>query len=85
MSNTISDMFRMEDLRKKILFTLLILAITRVGAVIPVPGVNPRVLSNYFDVASKSDPPICSISIMVRSTDIRAIGGFPEGRDGGAI
>lgn len=37
------------------------------------------VLSNYFDVATKSDPPICSISIMVRSNDIRAIGGFPEG------
>lgn len=49
MSNTISDIFKMKDLRKKILFTLLILAITRVGAVIPVPGVNPRVLSNYFE------------------------------------
>ena len=38
MSNTISDMFKMEDLRKKILFTLLILAITRIGTVIPVPA-----------------------------------------------
>ena len=49
MSNTISDMFKMKDLRKKILFTLLILAITRVGAVIPVPGINPNVLSQYFE------------------------------------
>ncbi|MCF0262197.1 MAG: preprotein translocase subunit SecY [Sphaerochaetaceae bacterium] len=48
MSNTISDMFKMEDLRKKILFTLLVLAITRVGTVIPVPGVNPTLLEQYF-------------------------------------
>lgn len=48
MSNTISDMFKMEDLRKKILFTLLILVITRIGTVIPVPGINPTLLEQYF-------------------------------------
>jgi preprotein translocase subunit SecY len=53
MSNTISDMFKMEDLRKKILFTLLILVITRIGTVIPVPGVNPTLLEQYF--LSQSD------------------------------
>lgn len=54
MSNTISDMFKMEDLRKKILFTLLILAITRIGTVIPVPGVNPTLLEQYFRSQSSS-------------------------------
>ena len=54
MSNTISDMFKMEDLRKKILFTLLILAITRIGTVIPVPGVNPTLLEQYFLSQSES-------------------------------
>ncbi len=53
MSNTISDMFKMEDLRKKILFTLLILVITRIGTVIPVPGINPTLLEQYF--LSQSD------------------------------
>ena len=48
MSNTIPDMFKMEDLRKKILFTLLILVITRIGTVIPVPGINPTLLEQYF-------------------------------------
>lgn len=48
MSNTISDMFKMEDLRKKILFTILILVITRIGTVIPVPGINPTLLEQYF-------------------------------------
>lgn len=41
-------MFKMEDLRKKILFTLLILVITRIGTVIPVPGINPTLLEQYF-------------------------------------
>ena len=54
MSNTISDMFKMEDLRKKILFTLLILVITRIGTVIPVPGVNPTLLEQYFLSQSES-------------------------------
>ena len=54
MANTISDMFKMEDLRKKILFTLLILAITRIGTVIPVPGVNPSILEAYFRAQSSS-------------------------------
>lgn len=37
------------------------------------------ILANYFDVASCSNPPICSISIMVKKQAIQAIGGFPVG------
>ena len=37
------------------------------------------ILSNYFEVASCSHPPICSISIMVKKTAIQAVGGFPVG------
>lgn len=37
------------------------------------------ILSNYFEVACCSNPPICSISIMVRKEAIQAIGGFPIG------
>lgn len=37
------------------------------------------ILSNYFEVASCSNPPICSISIMVKKEVIQAIGGFPVG------
>ena len=36
-------------------------------------------LDNYFEVASCSHPPICSISIMVRKEAIQAVGGFPVG------
>ncbi len=35
------------------------------------------ILTNYFEVASCSHPPICSISIAVRKNAICKIGGFP--------
>lgn len=37
------------------------------------------ILSNYFEVAGCSHPPISSISIMVRKVAIQAVGGFPVG------
>lgn len=45
---------------------------------IPFEG-DDGVLSNYFEVASCSHPPICSISIMTRKGVFEAIGGFPIG------
>ncbi len=40
--------FKIADLRKKILFTLVVLIIYRVGAHITIPGVNAAVLAEYF-------------------------------------
>jgi preprotein translocase subunit SecY len=40
--------FKIADLRKKILFTLAVLVIYRVGAHITIPGVNAAVLAEYF-------------------------------------
>lgn len=37
------------------------------------------VLNNYFEVASCSHPPICSISVMARKGVFESIGGFPLG------
>lgn len=37
------------------------------------------ILSNYFEVASTSNPPFCSISVMVRKDALLQIGGFPVG------
>ncbi|MDO8849048.1 MAG: preprotein translocase subunit SecY [Coriobacteriia bacterium] len=41
MIEAIKNAFRIPDLRKKILFTLAIIALYRVGAHVPVPGVDP--------------------------------------------
>lgn len=36
-------------------------------------------MESYFMVAANSDPPFCSISVMIRKAALQAIGGFPEG------
>ena len=45
MLQTLRNAWKIPDLRKKILFTLLMLLIYRVGAHVPVPGVNTADLS----------------------------------------
>lgn len=44
MFRTISNIWRVKDLRRKIFFTLLALVVFRIGSFIPVPGVNQDVL-----------------------------------------
>ncbi|MBS4193342.1 preprotein translocase subunit SecY [Bacillus sp. FJAT-49705] len=44
MFQTISNFMRVGDIRRKILFTLLMLVIFRIGTFIPVPGVNADLL-----------------------------------------
>ena len=49
MIETLRNAWKIAELRKKIIFTLFILLIYRVGNVIPVPYVNTAVLGTYFD------------------------------------
>jgi preprotein translocase subunit SecY len=49
MFESIIDIFKIEELRRKILITLGILGIFRIGAAIPLPGVNPQALKALFD------------------------------------
>ena len=51
MLKTLRNAWRIPDLRKKIMFTLLILLLYRVGNVIPVPFINVHELGEYFDSA----------------------------------
>ncbi|GIP30567.1 protein translocase subunit SecY [Paenibacillus sp. J23TS9] len=44
MFKTLKNIWRVEDLRKRILFTLLVLIIYRIGSFVPVPGVDKTVL-----------------------------------------
>ncbi|WP_308636573.1 preprotein translocase subunit SecY [Paenibacillus silvisoli] len=45
MFKTVSNIWKVEDLRKRILFTLFILLVYRIGSFIPVPGVNKDVFT----------------------------------------
>ena len=49
MFSTLRNAWKLADLRKKIIFTMLILLVYRIGNVIPVPFVNRENLGLYFD------------------------------------
>src|ERR1019366_7872095 len=44
-----ANMFRIADLRKRLLFTLAMLAVYRLGAFLPTPGINTDVLAQFFN------------------------------------
>ncbi|MDT8069620.1 MAG: preprotein translocase subunit SecY [Terriglobia bacterium] len=44
-----ANIFRIPDLRKRVLFTLALLAVYRIGGHLPTPGINTRVLENLFN------------------------------------
>lgn len=54
MFSTIANIFKVEDLRRRIVFTLLLLIVYRLGAFIPVPNINTDVIK-LQDQASQSD------------------------------
>ena len=49
MIQTLQNAWKIPELRKKIIFTLFILLIYRVGNVIPVPYIDTLTLASYFD------------------------------------
>jgi len=47
--SSIQNIFSIPDLRKRVLFMLALLAVYRVGAIIPAPGINHTALEQLFD------------------------------------
>jgi preprotein translocase subunit SecY len=47
--DAVMNAFRLPDLRRRLLFTLGLLAVYRLGAFVPTPGVNPAQLEAYFN------------------------------------
>src|SRR5271168_2114069 len=46
--NSVANIFRVEDLRKRVFFTLALLAVYRLGAFIPTPGIDTKLLEELF-------------------------------------
>ncbi|HJT68847.1 MAG TPA: preprotein translocase subunit SecY [Terriglobales bacterium] len=44
-----ANIFRIPDLRKRILFTLALLAVYRIGGHIPIPGINSTMFSQFIE------------------------------------
>src|SRR5829696_8085761 len=51
MFSWLTNAWRVPDLRKRVLFTALILAFYRLGSWIPAPGVNADAIENYFNAS----------------------------------
>src|SRR5882672_7570941 len=45
----LANIFRVPDLRKRVLFTLGLLAVYRLGSHIPTPGINAQALIDFFE------------------------------------
>ncbi|MBN1307967.1 MAG: preprotein translocase subunit SecY [Chitinispirillaceae bacterium] len=54
MLETFQNIFRIPELRKKIYFTLGVIFIYRLGGHIPTPGIDPRVLGDFFAQSTNS-------------------------------
>lgn len=50
----VKNMFRIEDLRNRVVFTLALLAVYRIGAHIPTPGINVTELERIFSQSAGS-------------------------------
>ena len=48
MFNKIADIFKIPQLRSKVLFTLAIIVAYRIGAAIPIPGINAEAVKSLF-------------------------------------
>ncbi len=48
MFDKLANIFRIPDLRKRILFTLAMLFVYRLGGHLPTPGINTSALESYF-------------------------------------
>jgi preprotein translocase subunit SecY len=49
MAGSLSGIGKLTELRQRLIFVLLALVVYRVGTFIPVPGINPVALSQFFD------------------------------------
>jgi preprotein translocase subunit SecY len=53
-SNAFIDIFRVKELRQRILYTLMWLMLFRLGTFLPIPGINASALQSYFATQNSS-------------------------------
>jgi preprotein translocase subunit SecY len=53
-ASTFANCFKIPELKSRIIFTLIILAVCRVISIIPIPGINGAELQHHLDTMSKT-------------------------------
>ena len=54
-NNPIVNIFRVKELRERVIFTFIVLAVFRLGSVLTIPGINPQALTAYFDSLTRGN------------------------------
>ena len=54
MLQAFGNIFKIPELRRKVLFTLMIIAVYRVGAYVPTPGIDGTALASFFNSISRT-------------------------------
>ena len=54
-NNPIVNMFKVKELRERLFFTLVVLAVFRLVSVLTIPGINPQALTAYFDSLTRGN------------------------------
>ena len=65
MFNTIRNAWKIPDLRKKILFTLLIIIVFRFGSVIPVPFLDAEALRTLMQTVEEQGTFLSYVNMML--------------------
>lgn len=55
MFKTLANAFRIKEIRNKILFTLAMLVVIRIGSILPIPGVDTDYFTNLFNTTATGD------------------------------
>ena len=59
------DMFRIPDLRNKLLFTMALLTVYRVGSFIPLPGIDTEAVTKLFEKLAGGSPGMAKLVTLV--------------------
>lgn len=65
MINTFRNIFKIPDLRKKILWTLGLLIVYRLGTFLPIPGINSGALAKFFENAQQNQGALGQVAGLV--------------------
>jgi preprotein translocase subunit SecY len=56
MANPLVGIFRVRELRERIFYTILLLLVFRLGAVLPIPGINVQALTDFISQNASDNP-----------------------------
>jgi preprotein translocase subunit SecY len=80
MLDTLANAFRIPELRRRILITVILLAVCRIGVFIPVPGADIVALTRFFENAGKGGgAPLLNLANMFSGGGLQRCGLFALG------